>query len=85
MWIAGVRVSVPAARLLTQILDDAGYTATGRTIANAIAIQSSEPVLTVEDCEAMLAALGPSCPSGLARLRRELLEQQRLRWKIQGG
>ena len=53
MWIAGVRVGVPAARLLTQILDDAGYTATGRTIANAIAIQSSEPVLTVEDCDAM--------------------------------
>jgi hypothetical protein len=82
MRIAGVRVSVPAARLLAQILDDAGYTATGRTISDAIALGASEPAVTVDDCEAMLA-LGSNCPSGLARFRRELLEQQRMRWRLQ--
>jgi hypothetical protein len=61
--------------LLVQILEDAGFRDTASTLANAMKVQALEPALTVEDHHAMLAALGTYCPSGLARLRRELLEQ----------
>ena len=75
MRIAGVRVGAPSVLLLVQILQDAGFTDTATTLANAMKVQAREPALTVEDHEAMLAALGTYCPTGLARLRRELLEQ----------
>jgi DNA-binding FadR family transcriptional regulator len=84
MRIAGVRVSVPAARLLSEIVADAGFPGTARTLADAIEMQALEPSLTIEDHEAMLAALAANCPTGLARLRRELLDQQRYRWKLGG-
>jgi hypothetical protein len=84
MRIAGVRVSVPAARLLSEIVADAGFPNTSRVLADAIRMQAMEPSLTIEDHEAMLVALGTSCPTGLARLRRELLEQQRLRRRVSG-
>lgn len=37
-------------------------------------VQALEPALIVEDLEAILAALATYCPSGLASLRRDLLE-----------
>jgi hypothetical protein len=39
-------------------------------------MKALEPALTIEDHEAILAALGTYCPTGLARLRRELLEDK---------
>jgi hypothetical protein len=74
MRIAGVRVGAPSVVLLVQILEDAGFPDTATTLANAMKMQALEPALTVEDHDAMLAALGTYCPSGLARLRRELLD-----------
>jgi hypothetical protein len=74
MRIAGVRVSPPSVRLLAQILEDAGYGDTARTLMEAIRLQVVEPALTLRDHEAMLDALGDHCPTGLARLRRELLD-----------
>jgi hypothetical protein len=65
--------------MLAQIVDDAGFHDTAQTIAEAIRLQAHEVPLTVEDHEAILTALGSNCPGGLGRLRRELLEQQRLR------
>jgi hypothetical protein len=79
MRIAGVRVGAPSVVLLVQILEDAGFPDTATTLTNAMNVQALEPALTVQDHEAMLAALGTYCPTGLARLRRELLEQDRWR------
>jgi hypothetical protein len=76
MRIAGVRVGAPSVVLLVQILEDAGFPGTATTLANAMKVQALEPALTVEDHDAMLAALGTYCPSGLARLRRELLDDE---------
>ena len=84
MRIVGVRVSAPAVRLLTEILDGAGYPATAATLRKGIELQVLEPALTLEDHQAMLLALGDNCPTGLARLRRELLEDD-MRRKLAGG
>ena len=79
MRVAGVRVSPPSVRLLAEILDDAGYPATAATLRQGIELQVLEPALTLEDHQAMLLALGNHCPTSLARLRRELLEDERRR------
>jgi hypothetical protein len=84
MRIAGVRVSPPAVRLLAQILDDAGYAQTAATLRQGIELQVLEPALTLEDYQAMLLALGDHCPTSLARLRRELLEDD-MRRRLAGG
>jgi len=76
--IAGLRIAAPAARLLVGILQDAGYQDTAARIEQAIEVQvATEAPLTMEDHEAILEALGNSCPTSLTRLRRELLEEQR--------
>jgi hypothetical protein len=74
MRIAGVRVSPPNVRLLAQILEDAGYDDTAQKLADAIRLQALEAPLSVVDHEAILTSLDIYCPTGLARLRRELLE-----------
>jgi hypothetical protein len=74
MRIAGVRVRPPYVRLLAQIVEDAGYAHTARTLTDAIELKVMEPALTIDDHEAMLTALGNHCPTGLSRLRHELLE-----------
>jgi hypothetical protein len=80
MRIAGLRIAAPAARMLLEILEDGGYAATAARIAEAIALQvTTEAPLTAGDHEAILLALGETCPSSLVRLRRELLEEQRRR------
>jgi hypothetical protein len=84
MRIAGVRVSPPAVRLLTQILDDAGYPDTAATLRQGIELQVLEPALTLEDHQAMLLALDDHCPTSLARLRRELLEDD-MRRRLAGA
>jgi hypothetical protein len=84
MRIAGVRVSPPSVRLMAQILDDAGYPETAATLTEAIRLQALEPALTLEDYQAMLVALGDHCPTGLARLRRELLEDD-MRRRLAGA
>jgi hypothetical protein len=43
-----------------------------------------EPALTLDDHQAMLLALGDHCPTSLARLRRELLEDDMQR-RLAGG
>ena len=76
--IAGLRIAAPAARLLVGILRDAGVHDTAARIEQAIELEvATEAPLTVEDHEAILVVLGDNCPSGLSRLRRELLEEQR--------
>jgi hypothetical protein len=78
MRIAGLRIAAPAARLLQEILEEGGYAATAARIAEASALQvTTEAPLTAADHEAILLALGDRCPASLARLRRELLEEQR--------
>lgn len=84
MRIAGVRVSPQYVRLLAQIVADAGYDDTATTLTDAIGLQAVEAPLTVHDHEAILVALGTHCPSGLAKLRRELLEDQMRRRQAQG-
>jgi hypothetical protein len=79
MRVAGVRVSPPFVRLLAEMLDDAGSVDTARKLADAIRVNAIEAPLTTDDHEAILVALGDNCPSGLARLRRELLDDQRRR------
>jgi len=74
----GLRIAAPAARMLQEILEDGGHAATAARIAEAIELRvTTEAPLTAEDHEAILLALGEACPTGLARLRRELLEEQR--------
>jgi hypothetical protein len=78
MRIAGLRLGAPVARLLSQILADAGFTDTAARITQAIELQvTTEAPLTLVDHEAILVALGDRCPPELSRLRRELLEEQR--------
>jgi hypothetical protein len=84
MRIAGVRVSAPAVLLLAQSLEDAGYAETAATVREGLKLQVLEPALTLEDHQAMLLALGDHCPTGLARLRRELLEDD-MRRRLAGA
>ena len=73
-WSGGRARRTPSVVWLVQILEDAGFADTATTLENAMRVQALEPALTVEDHDAILAALGTYCPSGLASLRRELLE-----------
>ncbi len=84
MRIGGVRLSVQHVRLLAQIVEDAGFDDTARALADGIKVQAMHAPLTIADHEAILAALEGNCPSGLAKLRRELLEQQVLRQRREG-
>ena len=78
MRIVGLRLDAPVARLLVDILYDAGFDSTAAKIAQAIELQvATEAPLTAADHEAILLALGDTWPSTLSRLRRELLEEQR--------
>ncbi len=78
MRIVGLRIGAPLARLLAQILEEAGFLETAGKIAQAIELRvTTEAPLTIEDHDAILAALGDRCPPELARLRRGLLEEQR--------
>ena len=78
MRIVGLRLDAPVARLLVDILYDAGFDSTAAKIAQAIELQvATEAPLTAADHEVILLALGDTCPATLSRLRRELLEEQR--------
>jgi len=78
MRIVGLRIGAPVARLLVDLLEDAGFGSTAAKIAEAIELQvTTEAPLTTADHEAILIALGSDCPAGLSRLRRELLEERR--------
>ena len=78
MRIVGLRIGAPIARLLVQILEEAGFVDTAGKISQAIELHvATEAPLTLADHEAILVALGDRCPPELARLRRELLEEQR--------
>jgi hypothetical protein len=84
--IAGVRLGAPVARRLAETLAGKGYPVTAAKIADAIERQwTLEAPLTLEDHEAILAALADNCPSTLHRLRTELLEEQRRIRRITGG
>jgi hypothetical protein len=76
MRIAGVRVSPAFVRLPARIVENAGSDDTARKLAEAIRLQVLEPPLTLDDHDAILRALGDDCPTGLAKLRRELLHDQ---------
>ena len=78
MRIVGLRIDAPVARLLVGLLQDAGFDETAARIAQALELQvTTEAPLTMADYDAILVALGDSCPASLARLRRELLEVER--------
>jgi hypothetical protein len=60
------------------LLQDAGFDETAARIGQALELRvTTEAPLTMADHDAILVALGNSCPDSLARLRRELLEEQR--------
>jgi hypothetical protein len=78
MRIVGLPIGAPVARLLAGIVRDAGFHDTAETIEQAIELRiATEAPLTSADHDAILVALGTTCPPSLARLRRELLEEQR--------
>lgn len=86
MRIAGARVSPEYARLLHELVERAGFEATAARLAQAIEQRvTTEVPLTIEDHDAILAALEPSCPAGLNRLRTELAKDQRRRRGLAGG
>ena len=85
MRIAGVRLTAPVARLLSDILEGEGHTATAAKIRDAIERGVTiEAPLTMADHDAILDTLERDCPPTLYRLRQELEEQRRLR-RITGG
>lgn len=86
MRVAGVHLGAPVARLLAETLGSEGYSQTGAKIADAIERRITvEAPLTLEDYEAIAAALSRNCPPPLYRLRTELLKDlQRLR-RVTGG
>ena len=79
--IAGVRVSPSYARLLAELVAEAGYKGTATKLTDAIRLQALEPALTLDDHDAILASL-ETCPPGLAPLRRELLDEQLARRRM---
>ena len=86
MRIAGARISAEYARLLQEIVEQAGFDGTAARLAQAIEQRvTTEAPLTIEDHEAILAALEPYCPAGLNRLHTELAKDQRLRRGRSGG
>jgi len=86
MRIAGIRLQPTVARLLAEILDGAGFRDTAFKVTDAIERgTTTEVALTLTDHEAILVALGGQCPTTLARLRRELLEEQRRLRALDGG
>ena len=85
MRIAGVRLQTPVARLLSEILDGAGFSDTSGKIAEAIKLQVTvEAPLTTADYEAILEVLNRNCPPTLYRLHRELLEDRRYIPRVTG-
>jgi hypothetical protein len=85
MRIAGLRLGAPVARLLAEIVRDAGFADTAARLEQAIELRVTvEAPLTWADHEAILVALGDECPSSLSRLRRELLDEQRRARRLQG-
>jgi len=86
MRIAGVRLDASAARLLAVLLEREGYPATAARVAGAIELGVTiEAPLTVEDHDAIVAALRPHCPATLHRLSVELAEEQRRRRFVTGA
>jgi hypothetical protein len=85
MRIAGVRLDTPVARLLSEILERAGFGVTSAKIAEAIRLQVTvEAPLTTADYEAILEVLNQNCPPTLYRLHRELLEDERYIRRVTG-
>ena len=72
--------------MLSETLEGEGYPETASKIAEAIERRITvEAPLTLDDYEAISAALSRNCPAPLYRLRTELLKDlQRLR-RITGG
>jgi hypothetical protein len=86
MRIAGVRIQAPVARLLSELLEGEGYSATAGRIAEAIERRiTTEAPLTSSDYRAILDALNHDCPATLHRLHRSLLEDQRYIRRVTGG
>ena len=86
MRIAGVRLTPPAARLLSDILEGQGFSATAAKIADALERSvTTEAPFALEDYEAIADALGRTCPPSLYALRRELLEELRRLRRVTGG
>jgi len=86
MRVAGVRLQAPVARLLADVLEAQGFTATARTIADAIERRISvEAPLTAGDYGAILETLDRSCPPTLYVLHRALREDQRYLRRVTGG
>ena len=64
MRIVGLRIAAPIARLLTQVLEEAGFADTAGKVSQAIELQvTTEAPLTAADHEAILVALGQPVPA----------------------
>jgi hypothetical protein len=86
MRIAGVRLGAPVARVLSEILRSEGFASTADKVADSIDRKITiEAPLTLADHEAILEALGRSCPPTLHRLRQRLLEEQRYVRRVTGS
>ena len=86
MRIAGVRLQPPVARLLSEILEGAGFGDTSAKITEAIRLKVTvEAPLTAADYQAILDVLNRTCPPTLYRLHRELLDDQRYIRRVTGA
>jgi len=86
MRIAGARIDVSVAHVLVEVLRTEGYPVTADRIVDALNGQiTTEAPLTLEDHQAILAALSRNCPTTLHRLRERLLEEQRYVRRATGG
>jgi DNA-binding FadR family transcriptional regulator len=86
MRIAGIRLEPHVARLLSEILEGAGFHDTASRVVVSIERGiTTEAPLTIADHEAILEALGRDCPPTLRRLLQELLEEQRRIRRITGA
>jgi hypothetical protein len=86
MRIAGVRLAPSTARLLVDLLEALGSSATAGRVASALDRGvTTEAPLELQDYEAIAEALDRSCPPSLYRLHREVLEDLRRVRRITGG
>jgi hypothetical protein len=86
MRIAGARIDASVAHVLVEVLRTEGYPVTADKIVDALNRQiTTEVALTLEDHQAILAALSQHCPPTLNRLRQRLLEEQRYVRRATGG
>lgn len=79
MMICGVQLEDGEVSVLANRLDRSGATATGGRLRRALFITAVGVRLEAFEQREVIAALAEDCPSGLTRLRDELVRQESFR------